>query len=1144
MSARSFAKDVSPVLATDPEVYGPIVASGWDREEVVIDTRGKLRTLFVAYTRDVVESSPETGIVYVDPTTGRSISKMSDITSIAQMRDGLGESLVLSFDTEFFKEGERRLILSYQFAFYGVVPGVRHEVIIAPTDRRPTFSDILSWLFARYQLWDMPFCKFGRDGFPYSESRRWFLPYASGCHVKMRTFKTLDEARRFAERHSDVYYVPFKERLGDDFTRLDPVAFDRKLLVGAKTPDKKAIRKLFAVDGGRLVRSQDSHDVVGDSTDDPTPIPIGYCNDYHEVDRLAFPVTLLAHAQSADLTALGIDDFERDMLIHVAQVQGGLVSLKPMTPVHVARVDDGRRHVRTRYWRFYPIRTAVRDSKPHAPAGKSTLAALGEVVDVPKLEMDEDDTRAVADVLGVEVPREQRDREELVKGHMDILLRERPVKFVEYASEDTHVALAYEQELWGTNVRPPVTLIAAATRQAKQVMDAYFAATTEEYAWHDDPDDVDKDAPGFDEVYRGLHEVSRGLVLSPDRSAYIEDTRLEPVSSDAMLLQTFAEKAYCGGKNESEAIGFYDDVNTLDQDLESAYPGMMASVPDVDWLHPDGCIVASVERRMLTPQDLPQGPVTLFFAEVAFDFPDDCLYPCIPVRCGSSLVNPRHVDAEHAVYAAAPELYLALCLRADVYVLRGYMGRIKYEWDGDGTTFRVSHSLFECERALVADRNLAKAAFGEKSLPDLELKTGGNGIYGKTAQDVVEKHTWDAYHDEMVNIGGSPITSPVHATMITSGVRAVLLAAMNGLHAENELHDKDYHTYSVTTDGFITNVPLDELSSLALYGFTRIFQESRMRLVGDPTMWAAKHHQSRLLNFTTRGNVGLEEYSVCAHNSYRSKYIKESFEDRAVLMDAVLSRTGRVLNPVKRWVGFRDLASRDRRRDFGTFIDERHLHMDFDLKRKPVRDSIHDVTVVMDDDAFEDVDHYKICHHDDEAFGPVTSMGCYFAEVVGKPYPVTYTIANFETEPFDSIEEYEQYRQVADAMRNVGGCLRTKADWDRFYLRLASAQSTSKVSRRGCDDMEWKCLFAVVCGHFRGRWHIPTLDDTSLKVDERIEWLNGFLPTSERTFNRHNWKDAHKPKRDPRLPVSTLKALLDEMGCDWYDEMTAEELGL
>ena len=84
MSARSFANDVSPVLATDPVVYGPVVASGWEREEVVIDTRGKLRTPFVAYTRDVVETSPETGIVYVDPATGRSISKMSDITSISR----------------------------------------------------------------------------------------------------------------------------------------------------------------------------------------------------------------------------------------------------------------------------------------------------------------------------------------------------------------------------------------------------------------------------------------------------------------------------------------------------------------------------------------------------------------------------------------------------------------------------------------------------------------------------------------------------------------------------------------------------------------------------------------------------------------------------------------------------------------------------------------------------------------------------------------------------------------------------------------------------------------------------------------------------------------------------------------------------
>lgn len=184
----------------------------------------------------------------------------------------------------------------------------------------------------------------------------------------------------------------------------------------------------------------------------------------------------------------------------------------------------------------------------------------------------------------------------------------------------------------------------------------------------------------------------------------------------------------------------------------------------------------------------------------------------------------------------------------------------------------------------------------------------------------------------MVGLGGSAITSPVHASLITSGVRALLIAAMS------ELHEKGYHSFSVTTDGFITDVPLKELQNCDLYGFRRLFESARVRLIGDPKMWAAKHHQERLVNFTTRGNVWLEDHSVCAHNSYRSDFVKDSFEDRAKLVDVVLSRTSPVHNLVKRWRGFRKLAARgDVREDFGTVVSNRNLHMDFDLKRKPVR---------------------------------------------------------------------------------------------------------------------------------------------------------------------------------------------------------------
>lgn len=102
---------------------------------------------------------------------------------------------------------------------------------------------------------------------------------------------------------------------------------------------------------------------------------------------------------------------------------------------------------------------------------------------------------------------------------------------------------------------------------------------------------------------------------------------------------------------------------------------------------------------------------------------------------------------------------------------------------------------------LVRDRALAKQLYKKGSLIEQVLKTLVNTLYGKVAQGVVQKRTWSARSDEMVDIGYSAITSPCTAAIITGGVRAFLLAAMN------QLTQKGYHVYSVTTDGFISDAP-------------------------------------------------------------------------------------------------------------------------------------------------------------------------------------------------------------------------------------------------------------------------------------------------------------------------------------------------
>lgn len=103
----------------------------------------------------------------------------------------------------------------------------------------------------------------------------------------------------------------------------------------------------------------------------------------------------------------------------------------------------------------------------------------------------------------------------------------------------------------------------------------------------------------------------------------------------------------------------------------------------------------------------------------------------------------------------------------------------------------------------------------------------------------------------MESIGGSSVTSPYHAAMITSLVRALLLAKAN-----------EVTLYSVTTDGGIFDV--DCIDHLESFGLSDVFRDSREALAGDRTVWEIKHRQNTLLNVTTRGNVSLEPGGVLA----------------------------------------------------------------------------------------------------------------------------------------------------------------------------------------------------------------------------------------------------------------------------------------
>lgn len=753
---------------------------------------------------------------------------------------------------------------------------------------------------------------------------------------------------------------------------------------------------------------------------DKSRIVDGYVNNFGEFNRLALPVYLLCHAGKADLSAL-CQKWSDDFMPRLSDVQGGLVALSDFF-LHPPAIKQ--------YWKFRPVNLTVRDTMCYAPAGQKSLAALGKTIGVPKLDVSETD-----------------------KNNMLDYLRREPVKFFEYAINDSVIALCFAGELWGYNTNMPVTVSGAAVKAAVPVISEYLGI----------PADGSKNArEAYNKAFRGLHTVKKGLSVMPEKAGFIENTSLEPVSDKARILQTYAKQAYKGGYNGSIIIGKYDGELTHDFDLENAYPTCMALVPDVNWS--GEVIVDEIVNRKITRQHF-HTPFDLMFGYIKFKFPKSVKFPCIPVSVNGSMVFPRSSDGLDGVYASAPEIYLALCLGAEIWAEHVYIGEYLYNEDGS-----VSRSLLAAVKQLVNDRTLAQKSFGKKSLPDLLLKTGVNSLYGKTAQDLIDKETWNAFLDRMDNIGGSAMTSPTHACLTTAGVRCVLLAAMN------ELHSLGYKTYSVTTDGFISNAPEDVLNSLNLFGFSAYFRSARQALVGSDEMWAEKHHQTDLLNFTTRGNVSLSEHGVCAHNSFVTGFDKDSYEDRLALMTVVLGRTGRCHCFNKTWTKFRKLAARQARADFAVTERGRALSMDFDLKRKPVKSSMETVFPVVEGEQFE--------------------------------------IVNFDTEPYETVSEYQQYKTASKSCR----CLRTDKDWALFF---AKAERTDKGGVRQLTDLDWTILFTCVMGYRLGLWDIPYLNTEGLTVKDKIAWINQFNK-SKKKFTENTWKDCRKQNRASQMLDRTL----------------------
>ena len=821
----------------------------------------------------------------------------------------------------------------------------------------------------------------------------------------------------------------------------------------------------------------------------------------------ALPITLLAHFQHADLTTFAdhrllrkvaprvvdkdgkgvyrkggdphtsvragyagrqsvwLDRPIPDILRTVISASGGMVSPKP-----VRLVLDGAT------WRFCrPVELSVRDTLPHAPPNKRKLADLGSVVGVDKLELPDGWIERMS-----EYRLEHRE------------------DFLEYGAVDAVIALEYASALYGDHRAIPLTLPTAAARAVRESIKSAESMTT---------------TSTFNLVFGGLvaaTEHTENVVGVEDQLDYYRKKEQVPIDGAAATWQHACANAFRGGFNSCSEIGYFPWL-TNDFDLISCYPTSESALLDVDFLHPDGVIRKTVNNVPLTLNDI-DSPLTPFVGFVRFSHPQGVTYPAIPVQADASMIYPRSSGAGRGVWASAPEIWLALTLGAEVWCQIGHFGRVRRDERG-----RASRMLRGANRQLVQDRARAKKDFGPDSLEQGTLKIMANSSYGKLAQGVMGQKGWDAWAQQRDAVGGSAITSPYHAMMTTGLVRATLLATLN------QLADLGYSTPSCTTDGFITDADLAVVDGLNLYGLSDIWREARESLTGSRQMWERKHHQTDLLNLTTRANFSRQPTGVLAHGGYKlpAGIVEDSQEDRDLMYRLVAGRDSAIPCSHRAFPSVQELTRIDKRYDFGGAVVEKQLQMEYDRKRRPVRDGMR-------------VDH---------------------VDVEGD----LYEVAHVHTVPWDTPEQAVQGRSVDAGLKRWDDDLgeevwtrcpvrRTEAQWTDYFERLevlldengslAEAERLDRIAK------------SIVIAQRQGIVDIPWLrgDTGNGEVAWRLEKLTWFgLPPVRERFWHHAKSDQ---ERQIEVALDWIAPYVEQMmSCpaalllqpDHWDEVSADE---
>lgn len=514
------------------------------------------------------------------------------------------------------------------------------------------------------------------------------------------------------------------------------------------------------------------------------------------------------------------------------------------------------------------------------------------------------------------------------------------------------------------------------------------------------------------EVCLGTHIKTRELWLTEIQAFR---TIKNPASVPSReLFETFPINCYHGGRNECFMMGVTPSDHWYDYDLAGAYTTGL-----LDILTPDYGNI----RLSKNPDDY-CGHV-MGFALVTFRFPESVPYPSLPVRTDQyGLFFPLSGES----WATAPEIELALSLGAEMTIHNG----IIVPWICDTSPHNSESTSVFLPFVQQVRENRNRHIKG--SLEEKFWKEIGNSLYGKLAQGLRAKTAFDTARGLNRSLPPSSVTQPFFAAHVTGFIRAVAGELMNALPSDSSV-------VSVTTDGFLTNCPLNKIN---MSGPLSSRFQSLCDIV-DPgsSMLTCKHEVSQLIAMKTRGQLtyraiqgkpvvharaGVKPPADIPRSDYND-YMVDLYLNR--LPGQTLSRST-LISTREMWLSESDLVSREQ---------DIRLNLEFDFKRQPVQPAMNEGHLLM------------------------------------------------FSRPWDNMEEALQQRSLFDDWRQTH-TLKTLADWDDWcdflYCRTVFSDMKLKVGSKRSDDILVRLFLRALT---QCQWGLMLKDKKSYSCKEVAEWL-------------------------------------------------------